>query len=245
MKRFTLCVMLATLLAGYSTISPPTHGQVAAVQNRFTVPEGFRVEEVVRIPADDPKFSLVNMCFDAKGRLLVSRENGPILLCTDPDKNGVFQKLKPYCTQVTNCQGMCWVKDALLLVGSGPQGVGLYRCRDLKETGKIDDVKLLHAIDGGMSAHGPHAILYGPDGWLYLVLGNQAWAKLGKDAAKNGVNPDKLAANSPLKRWPTGGRGPDQGKAKTTEDVLLPRLNDPRSKINDTLAPGGTIWRMD
>lgn len=213
--------------------------------DRFTVPEGFRVEQAVRAPDNDKTFSLVNMCFDNKGRLLVSREGGPILLCTDPDKNGVMQNVRPYCTLVTNCQGMCWVKDALLLVGNGPQGTGLYRCRDTKGGDKIDDVKLLHAFKGGMGEHGPHAILHGPDDKLYVVTGNHAWANIGPDAAKNGANPSALASNSPLTRWPTGGMGPDQDKPNTTEDVLLPRLNDGRGHAANILAPGGTIWRMD
>jgi putative heme-binding domain-containing protein len=223
--------------------------------DRFTVPEGFRVEQAVRVPEGDKTFSLVNMCFDAKGRLLVSREGGPILLCTDPDKNGVLQTVRPYCKLVTNCQGMCWVKDALLLVGNGPQGVGLYRCRDTKGTDTIDDAKLLHkfpAVDvpgygrqGGMGEHGPHAIIHGPDGWLYLVIGNHAWAHLGPVAAENGVNPAALAKNSPLTRWPMGLMGSDQGWPGSTEDVLLPRLNDGRGHASNLLAPGGTIWRMD
>src|SRR5262249_38915743 len=98
----------------------------------------------------------------------------------------------------------------------------------------IDEVTLLHRFEGGMGEHGPHAILHGPDDWLYVVIGNHAWA-----------NVDKLAANSPLRRWPTGGMGPDQGKPNSTEDVLLPRLNDSRGHAANILAPGGTIWRLD
>jgi putative heme-binding domain-containing protein len=217
----------------------------AGGDDRFSVPPGFRVEQAVKLPADDPKFSLVNMCFDDKGRLLVSREGGPVMVCTDPDKAGVLQTVRPYCTQVKNCQGMCWVKDALLLVGNGPQGTGLYRVRDTKGLDQTDEVTLLHQFEGGMGEHGPHAILHGPDDWLYVVIGNHAWAKIGPEAAKNGANPEKLAANSPLTRWPTGRMGPDQGNPKTTEDVLLPRLNDGRGHAADILAPGGTIWRLD
>jgi putative heme-binding domain-containing protein len=213
--------------------------------DRFAVPEGFRVELAVRPPDNDKKFSLVNMCFDAKGRLLVSREGKGTMLCTNPDKDGVMQTVKEYCTQVKNSQGMCWVKDALLLVGNGPEGTGLYRCRDTTGADKIDEVKVLHAYKGGMGEHGPHAVLYGPDGWLYVVNGNHSWAQIGPEVAKNGANPAKLAKNSPLTRWPTGGMGPDQGKKDTTEDVLLPRLNDGRGHAANILAPGGTIWRMD
>jgi putative heme-binding domain-containing protein len=201
---------------------------------RFTVPPGFRVEMAVQNPDPKDPFSLINLTFDARGRLLISQENGPVLLCTRPDKDGVFQTVKPYCKQVRNCQGMCWVRDALLLVGDGPQGAGLYRVRDTRGVDETDKVELLHKFVGGMGEHGPHAILHGPDDCLYLVTGNHAWAK-----------PSKLAANSPLTRWPNGQMGPDQGKAGTTEDVLLPRLNDARGHAADILAPGGTIWRTD
>lgn len=200
---------------------------------RFTVPEGFTVELAVKNPPND-NFSLVNMCFDAKGRLLVSREGGPILLCTEPDAKGVLQSVKPYCEQVKNCQGMCWVKDALLLVGDGPKGTGLYRVKDTDGDDKTDEAQLLHKFKGGMGEHGPHAIIHGPDGWLYLVIGNHAHAQ-----------PEMLASNSPLTRWPTGYFGPDQGRPDTTEDVLLPRLNDSRGHAANILAPGGTIWRLD
>src|SRR5438874_2139983 len=244
MKRTLIVAALGLAVLPLDRTYSPAEVQ-AQPGGRFAVPPGFRVEQAVKIPDSDPRFSLVNMTFDAKGRLLVSREGGPVLLCTNPDQDGVLQTVTPYCTQVKNCQGMCWVKDALLLVGDGPKGTGLYRCRDTQGTDKIDDVKLMHAFKGGMGEHGPHAIIHGPDDWLYLVIGNHAWAQLGPDAAKNGVNPDHLAKNSPLTRWPTGNMGPDQGKKNTTEDVLLPRLDDGRGHAAGILAPGGTIWRMD
>jgi len=220
----------AKVLGQYGKVGP-WKGLVwdAGGDDRFAVPPGFRVEQVVKEP-----LSLVNMCFDDKGRLLVSKEQGPILLCTDPDKDGVLQKITPYCEQVKNCQGMCWVKDSLLLVGNGPQGTGLYRCKPNAADDKIDKVEVLHKFRGGMGEHGPHAIIHGPDDMLYLVIGNHSWATV-----------DKLADNSPLRRWPTGAMGPDQGKPGTTEDVLLPRQNDSRGHAANILAPGGTIWRLD
>ena len=60
-----------------------------------------------------------------------------------------------------------------------------------------------------MGEHGPHAIIHGPDGWLYLVIGNHAWAQIGP---KTPPNPEKLAANSPLLRWPTGRLRPRPGQ---------------------------------
>jgi putative heme-binding domain-containing protein len=201
---------------------------------QFTVPAGFRVETAVKTPEDDKTFSLINMTFDNRGRLLISREGRGTFLCTNPDKDGVLQTVKPYCTQIKNAQGMCWVKDALLLVGTGPDGAGLYRCKEAKSGEEIESVELLLRYKGSMGEHGPHAVIHGPDGYLYLANGNHSWAR-----------PDGLAPNSPLQRWPDGQMGPDQGKPGSTEDVLLPRLNDARGHAANILAPGGTIWRCD
>ncbi len=216
----------------------------SVVSPRFTVPEGFRVEMAAKNPDPKDVFSLVNMTFDAKGRLLVSQEGGPVLLCTDPDKDGVLQNVRPYCSIVKNCQGMCWVGDALLLVGDGPHGAGLYRCRDTKGKDEIDEATLIFSYakvkvpgygeHGGMGEHGPHAVLNGPDGALYVVNGNHTWAKV-----------DNLAANSPLRRWPNGQMGPGQDQPGSTEDTLLPRLNDPYGHAANILAPGGCVWRLD
>ncbi len=207
----------------------------------FIVPEGFRVETVVApgtaIDGEaNAKFriSFVNMCFDATGRVLLSQEGGPIVLATEPNKDGVFQKLLPYCDKITNCHGMCWAHDALYLVGNGPKGTGLYRCRDTKKADQIDEVEQILKFQGGMGEHGPHAVIHGPDDKLYVVVGNHAWAQI-----------PKLASNSPLTRWPDGLQGPDQGKPGTTEDVLLPRLNDANGHAANIRAPGGTIWRLD
>lgn len=214
----------------------------AGGDDRFSVPPGFRVEMAARSPDPKGPFSLINLDFDDQGRLLVSQEGGPVLLCSQPDAEGVFQSVRPYCDQVRSCQGMCWIGDALYLVGNGPQGAGLYRVRDTDGDDRTDQVERIHGFptvevagygrNGGISEHGPHAILHGPDGWLYLVVGNHAWAR-----------PDRLAANSPLTRWPDGQMGPDQGKPGTTEDVLLPRINE--SHAANILAPGGTVWRLD
>ena len=216
-------------------------GSKQPAKRGFVVPDGFKVETVVApgtaIDGEaNARFrsSFVNMCFDSKGRLFLAQEGGPIVRAAEPNKDGVFQKLFPYCEQITNCHGMCWAHEVLYLVGNGPKGVGLYRCRDTKHTDKIDDVEIILKYQGGMGEHGPHAVIHGPDDKLYVVVGNHSH-----------VQASKLATNSPLTRWPDGLQGPDQGKPGTTEDVLLPRLNDANGHAANIRAPGGTIWRLD
>ena len=236
----------ATILAKFGDGPWQNLSVTGGGKGRFVVPEGFRVETVVapgtQIEGEANaahRISFVNMCFDAKGRLLLSQEGGPIVLCLDPDKEGVFTRLVAYCDLVKNCHGMCWAHNALYVVGDGPQGTGLYSCRDTnpkREQGsnKLDKVELLAKFRGGMGEHGPHAVVHGPDDKLYVVIGNHASAEV-----------DKLAANSPLTRWPKGLPGRDQGQPGSTEDVLLPRQNDANGHAANILAPGGTIWRFD
>ena len=227
----------AKALGAYGVTAPWSNVAGAPAGNpRFTVPEGFRVEKAAAEPRPQDVFSLVNMTFDAKGRLLVSQENGPILLCTDPDKDGVLQNVRPYCSLVKNCQGMCWVGDALLLVRRRPQGrrplpLPRHEGQGRDRRGGVACIGLQRR----MGDHGPHAILHGPDGFLYVVNGNHSWAEGGSN----------WRANSPLTRWPNGQMTPDQGKPGSAEDVLLPRLNDANGHAANLRAPGGTIWRLD
>jgi putative heme-binding domain-containing protein len=237
-KKWTTARVLGT----YGKVGPWVGKATKGGPRQFTVPEGFRIEQIVKNPGNRGPFSLVNMTFDSKGRLLLSEERGGTLIAENPDEKGVFQSVRVYCEQVKNSHGMCCIGNDLYLVGNGPKGTGLYRCRDTKGEDRIDEVTLLHRFEGGMGEHGPHAVIHGPDGWLYVVAGNHAFIRIGKDQAPN---PVALASNSPLMRWPTGGQGPDQGKPGSTEDVLLPRLDDARGHAAGLRAPGGTIWRMD
>ena len=156
---------------GSRAASRPAGVDAEDAEVRITVPPGFRAECAVRRPDAADPFSLINLTFDDRGRLLVAQENGPVLLCTGPNRTGVCEVVRPYCEQVRNCQGMCRVADALLLVGEGPDGTGLYRCRDTTGADRIDEVVSLLRFRGPMSEHGPHAVLRGPDGCVYLVLG--------------------------------------------------------------------------
>ena len=243
----------AKVLGAYGKTSPWLGGgggaPVAAnPKERFTIPDGFVMEKVVPASAAwdgmpaGRHVSFVNCCFDAKGRLLLSQEGGPIVAVAHPEAQEPTTNLPVYCDLVKNCQGMSWVADSLFLVGEGPQGTGLYRCTEKDD--RIVSAKLLHKFNGGIGEHGPHGVFPGPDGMLYFCVGNHATVQIGESVAKFG-NPKQIAPNSPLLRWPTGGHGPDQNKPNSTEDVLIPRLNDANGHAANILAPGGTIWRCD
>jgi len=184
---------------------------------RFRIKQGFTIDVVA-----EPSLtgSIVNMTFDTKGRPVISREGGPILILTDLDSAGKFTKAKEFTRKVKNCQGiLAYDATTFYLVGDGPQGTGLYRVRDIHGDDVADDIQLILKFRGGMSEHGPHAVIAGPDGYLYLCCGNHAWAT---------AKPD---ANSPVE--------------KMYEGDLLHRYEDPSGHAAGIKLPGGTTWRLD
>jgi putative heme-binding domain-containing protein len=184
--------------------------------DRFQVPAGFKLE---RIAGHELVGSLVTMTWGNRGALLASREGGPILVVTDDNGDGTYDNVQEYCADVRNCQGLCMVFEDLYAVGEGPQGAGLYRLPDRNQDGRADAVALIAAHRGGMAEHGPHAVLLGPDGWLYHNLGNHAWVQKTVDPAS-----------------------PRRGVAE--DDLLEPRLEDAGGHAVGIKAPGGTIWRL-
>ena len=155
--------------------------------------------------------SLIGCAVLPDGTLLVSVEGSGVRRLRDADGDGRFEEVMAITDELTNVQGMCWHEDHLYLVGQGPDGAGLYRL----ERGTP---RILGRMDG-WGEHGPHAVEPGPDGRLYVVIGNHT-AFLGE------VEPD-----SPYRIWHEGHLGP--------------RLLDPRGHAVGVAAPGGVILATD
>ena len=184
---------------------------------RFHVKPGFTIDV-----AAEPVLSgsIVCMTLDVEGRPVVSRENGPIVILDEPDAAGKFQKATEFSGKVRNCQGLlAWDAATIYAVGQGPEGTGLYRLQDTDGDDAADEVRLIHKFRGGMEEHGPHAVVAGPDGYLYLCIGNFAGVR------------EPPTADSPVQ--------------KLYEADLLPRYEDPSGHAAGVKAPGGTIWRLD
>ncbi len=188
----------------------------ASQQPRFTAAEGFSVEEVY--PADKSG-TIVNLTFDADGHFVGSRERGPIVRLFDRNGDGRFDEEQVVTDQVTNCQGLLFDGPDLYAVGLGPEGTGLYRVRDANADGVGDGVELVTASTADMQEHGPHAVFFGPDGYLYWILGNHT-----------GIVPS-FSPSSPHRDW--------------REGQLLPAYTDARGHAAAIRAPGSFITRRD
>jgi len=185
--------------------------------DRFITPEGFSVEEAA---SNDLTGSLISMTFDHLGRPVVSREGKGIRILLDEDGDGKFEGQKSFSEDVSSAQGMYYLAPGDLLVhAKGPNDAALYRLRDLDGDDTADELTMIMKSDGGIGEHGPHSMMKGPDGSLYVLYGNHA--------------------------HPAGEGSPLSELRTLEEDFLLPRYVDPRGHANAIRAPGGTIHRVD
>ncbi|QGJ71574.1 Cytochrome c domain-containing protein [Planctomycetales bacterium 10988] len=184
---------------------------------RFSVPSGFRVERVVR---PEKTGSLVAMSFNERGHLIVSQENGPLMMITDSNGDYAPDEVSLYSDQVENCQGILCLNGQVFVTGEGPDGASFCRIRDDDADNKADRVDTLFKFKGGMSEHGPHAVLLGPEGLIYIAMGNHTSAEL------------EYEPSSPYHHYYEG-------------DLIQPRHEDPGGHAHQVRIPGGAVLRTD
>ncbi len=199
----------------------PWRGKVKGVGggslSRFTTPPGFHVEQVV---PPEKTGSVVAIAFNERGDLIISRERGPLLMARHDDEHGLEDQVSLYADQITDCQGILPLNGMVFAVGRGPDGPGLCRLRDADQDGTADECSTLMKFEGGMTEHGPHCVVLGPEGLIYVALGNHARCMMPPQPS------------SPYHHFYEG-------------DLLRPRYEDPGGHANGIRAPGGTVIRTD
>jgi putative membrane-bound dehydrogenase-like protein len=184
---------------------------------RFTTAANFTVERVI---GPDPAGTLIAMTFNEWGEILASREKGPLMLIIDKNKDGLLETVTTYCDKVTNCQGILALNGEVFVTGDGPDGAALYRLSDDDQDGEAEKVTSVFGFEKGMSEHGAHALMLGPDGFIYLMIGNHSTLKKSFDA------------NSPHQHYYEG-------------DLLEPKYEDPGGHAVGIKAPSGVVVRTN
>ena len=190
---------------------------IADEGSRFLIDPEFVVERLV---SDEQAGSLIAMTFNADGDILASREGGPLLLIRDANDDGVFEAVAPFCEQIKNVQGVLSLGNNVFAVGEGPEGGALYRIVDSDSDGRSNAIIKVLGFRGMIGEHGPHTVRLGPEGLLYVLVGNFAHVDRNADP------------NSPLENLYEG-------------DLVQPRYEDPQGYAVGVPAPGGTILRTD
>ena len=182
------------------------------------MPPGFSVAEVY--PAAKAG-SIVNLTFDADGVLVVAKENGPVVRLRDTDGDGVLDAEQVITDAITNCQGLLFAGRDLLATCDGPGKptiASLYRVPDANGDGVGEAPVLVARSTYSIGEHGAHALVFGPDGDVYWMIGNFGGTE---------------AAFSPQSPFENAG-----------EEQLLPVMGDARGHGNQVRAPAGFISRM-
>ena len=185
--------------------------------DRFTTKPGFVVDEVIGHASIG---SVLAMAFNEFGHIIASQEGGPLVLIYDADKDGTPEKSRTYCELIENTQGILPLNGDVYVTGDGPDGSGVYRLIDEDRNGTLERSEVLLKFKGTPGEHGPHQLAFGPDGCIYVVVGNQAQLETPVDE------------RSPYRLVYEG-------------DLVQPRFQDPGGHADGVKAPGGTVVRLE
>ncbi len=183
--------------------------------SRFEIDSEFQVEAVL---GAEETGSLIAMEFNEFGKLLLSREGGPLLIADPTRPINDAQRVRVYCDEVDSCQGILPLNGDVFVTANGPKGLGLYRLADRNRDGLLEIQSVLLGFTGEPGEHGPHGVRLGPDGMIYVIVGNGSQVQQVTDAT------------SPYQN--------------SYEGDLIPRYEDPGGHAVGVEAPGGTIVRV-
>ena len=204
----------------------------------LTIAAGFSAELLASAQAGQG--SWVCMTFDALGRAVISPQDGgfvvawiPGISCNDDGSiwTGRSIEVRPFETPIRGAQGLCFVDGALWANGIGPDGkTGLWRVRDLDGNSTFEDATCIVPYEGDAGEHGPHAVVRGPDGALYIALGNHT--KVAPSIVQYSTDE-------------TPGRATGSPHDHFGEDRIDARMWDPRGHAVGVYSPGAIVLRVD
>ena len=184
-------------------------------ENRFEVSDGFQIQQIM---THEETGSVVAMEFNEFGKLLLSKEGGPLMIADMSQKTGKPERIRVLCDEVNTCQGILCLNGNVYVTAKGPQGLGLYRLSDRNNDGMMSIDERLLGFTGKLGEHGPHGIHLGVDGMLYVIVGNNS--QLIETVAETSAY---------LNHY---------------EGDLVPRFEDPGGHAQGIKAPGGTVVRV-
>ncbi len=139
MLRTVLLISCSLAFAGVAvaqeTKKQPPKAQATAAADLATL-MGFKVELLASSDAST-EGSWINLDKDPQGRLIVGGQRGqPTLRMTI--KDGKVERTEKLKLQITEVMGLLFAHESLYVMGEGPKGYGIYRCRESSMAGEFD-----------------------------------------------------------------------------------------------------------
>jgi len=163
--RFSACLLFLSL----AHVALPAERQATSPAN-IHVRDGFRVELLRSAQPDEG--SWISMTFDDQGRIILGEDRAGLLRMTlgaSPAET-TLERLAG-TEDLKHCRGVLFAFHALYVCAT--DGNGIYRLRDSDADGTFEEVQLLFPLDyRSRYGHGANQITQGPDGQLYVAIGN-------------------------------------------------------------------------
>ena len=150
----------------------------AAEPSELTVPPGCTIERVAGEP--EVRFPMFG-AFDERGRLFVAESSGldlyaelqklshtcRVSVLEDRDGDGRFEQARVFADGLVFPMGLCW-HNGRLYVADPPYVVAF---EDTDGDGRADKRTVIIGEFGHQDNGSLHGLVFGPDGWLYMTLG--------------------------------------------------------------------------
>lgn len=190
--------------------------RAATPADQIRTAPGFAVELVYEVPKA-AQGSWVALAVSPKGSFYASDQRGGIWRLR-LDKEGKALPAEKVETKAKGVHGLLFAHGHLYACEGEGRDADIWRLTDRDGDGVFEEQASIRKLPGQGGEHGPHQMILDADGSILVVAGN--YTKLPADERP-----------SPPRRW--------------GEDVLSPRLEDPRGHAVGLRVPGGWVGRMD
>ncbi len=158
----------------------PAAAQFEETRVPLDAPAGF---VVTRFAGDDLAHDVFSLAIDPQGRVVVAGP-GYIKRLVDDNGDGRADRAETISTvPKSGAHGLCFVGNALICDGDN----SVLRLTDSNDDGIFDSVEKLASLRH--PEHGANGIVQGPDGWFYIVCGNDSG--IGQDHVTTPYSPVK------------------------------------------------------